>query len=67
MGAPRNRRSSGNYWSSTTSSTTSSRSLSFNSANLGPSYGYNKGDGFAVRQKLQIFTQSKNSSLKLKL
>ena len=49
MGAPRNRRSYGYYWSSTAYSTTSSRFLGFSSTRLLPSYGYNKGYGFAVR------------------
>lgn len=52
MGAPRNRRNNGNYWSSTTYSTTTSRRLGFGSANLDPSDGNSKGYGFAVRREV---------------
>ncbi|MBQ3261270.1 hypothetical protein IJH29_01275, partial [Candidatus Saccharibacteria bacterium] len=49
MGAPRNRRYNGYYWSSTTYSTTHSRNLNFYSTRLSPSNGNYKGNGFAVR------------------
>ncbi|MBQ3261303.1 hypothetical protein IJH29_01455 [Candidatus Saccharibacteria bacterium] len=58
MGAPRHRRLYGNYWSSTTYSTTNSRSLSFASTRLNPSNGGLKGIGFAVRSRTITETAS---------
>ena len=48
-GALNNRGTNGNYWSLRGNSGTNANNLNFNSTNINPQNGNNRGNGFAVR------------------